>query len=539
MRGSRQFLCLSVLIVAACATATRSGGTTPYTITADSLRQRLEDFAADSMLGRGWLNGGHDRATAYLARELGKIGLEPTGEHGGWFQDFHMYSRRVAPESRLVVDESTLVVGRDFKVFSFGRGQPRSMESAQVVYGGIVGDTSTQITSAAAASRVVLLAVPADMTAERVYRNVGYGPTSRFGRAAGVVIASYDYLSPAQRAPSFAVGMLDSTTPPADAGPSTVLMSKRAATLLLGHSLEGVAPGTLGRIIRDHIRVDERDVVTRNVIAILPGADPALARTFVALGAHSDHLGSLAVALDHDSVRAAAMTRGRDDDSATAMKVAALRHRLAEGHLARRDSILNGADDDGSGSVALLEVARSLMSEQRPKRSTLFVWHAAEEDGLVGSNWFVEHPTIPLDSIVAQVNLDMVGRGGASDIVGGGPRYLQVLGTSRRSLDLWPTIEDANLALPAPFRIDTADTQGVYCRSDHWNYARFGIPIAFLTTGSHADYHAVTDEASYIDYAKLAAVTRFTVVIAQALGNRPTRLATTGPRPDPRAFCRG
>lgn len=539
MRGSRRLLWLPIVIATACASGARSAGHPLYVITADSLRRRLEDFSADSMLGRHWVDGGHDRATDYLSRELGRIGLEPAGEHGGWFQPFHMYWRRVSPESRLLIAEATLVVGRDFKVFSFGRGQPRSMDGAQVVYGGIVGDTSTQISSAAADSRVVILTVPRDMTPERVYRDVSYGPTSRFGRAAGVVIASYDYLSPSQRATSVAVGPLDSTTPIANAQPSTVLVTARAAAALLGRPLDNVPPGTLGGIVKDRIRVDERDATTRNVIAVLPGEDPSLARTYVALGAHSDHLGPLPVALDHDSVRAAAMTPAREGDSTAVMKAAALRQQLAAGHLARRDSIFNGADDDGSGSVALLEVARALVSQERPKRSVLFVWHAAEEDGLVGSSWFVEHPTVPLDAIVAEVNLDMVGRGGAADIANGGPRYLQVLGASRRSRDFASVIDSVNRRLPAPFAIDTVDAEHAYCRSDHWNYARFGIPIAFLTTGSHADYHAVTDEASYIDYSKLAAVTQFTVGIAQALANRATRLSTTGPRSDPRAFCHG
>lgn len=193
----------------------------------------------------------------------------------------------------------------------------------------------------------------------------------------------------------------------------------------------------------------------------------------------------------------------------------------------------------GSGSVALLEIARALSSGVRPRRSVLFVWHAAEEDGLVGSKWFVEHPTVPLDSIIAQVNLDMVGRGGTSDIRNGGPRFLQVIGSTRRAPDLWPLIDRANANAGGLFSIDTTDSEGTYCRSDHWNYARFGIPIAFLTTGSHADYHAVSDEAEYIDYAKLTAVSRLTVDIVRALADRPVRLSLHGSKPDPRNFCHG
>lgn len=102
------------------------------------------------MLGRSYVDAGHDRATAYLAREVARLGLRPAGEHGDFFQAFHMYWRRLSSASRLVVGDSTLVVGRDFKVFSAGRGQPRSMDGAQVIYGGIAGDSTTQISSAAA-----------------------------------------------------------------------------------------------------------------------------------------------------------------------------------------------------------------------------------------------------------------------------------------------------------------------------------------------------------------------------------------------------
>lgn len=491
------------------------------------------------MLGRSYLDIGHDRATSYLAREAGRIGLQPAGEDGGWFQTFHMYWRRLSPQSRIVVGDSTLAPVRDFKLFSAGRGQPRSMTGAQVIYGGIVGDTSTQISADAAASRVVLLGVPADMTPERVYRNVGYGPTSRFGRAAGVAIASLDYLSPAQRSIFPAVGPLDPTTPRADEQPATVLVTRRAAAILLGSVLDGARAGTLGRIVDDRIRIEERDIPTRNVIAVLPGRDSALAGTYVALGAHSDHLPASPVAVDHDSARAVALVRRRYGENATPAQLAAQRQDMIAGHRPRRDSIFNGADDDGSGSVALLEVARALSSGTRPRRSVLFVWHGAEEDGLVGSSWFVEHSTVPVDSIVAQINLDMVGRGRAEDISHGGPHFLQAIGSSRRSPDLWPLLERVNARMPSPFVIDSADTEGAYCRSDHWSYARYGIPIVFLTTGGHADYHAVSDEAAYVDYAKLTAVSQLTADLVQALGDRGGRLSVSGSKPDPRAFCRG
>ena len=491
------------------------------------------------MLGRSPFGGGHDRATAYLAREAARAGLEPAGDSGGWFQTLHLYARRLSPESRITVGDSALVPVRDFKVFPFSGGQPRSITGAQVVYGGIVGDTTTQISADAAASRIVLLGVPSDMTPQRVYRDVSYGPQSRFGRAISVVIASLDFLSPAQRAITTAVGPLDATTPRADAQPSSILVTRRAASMMLGRDAGGAVPGAMGRVIGGRLIVEDRDMPTRNVVAILRGSDKKLSQTYVALGAHSDHLGLSPAPFDHDSVRAAALARRRGGATATDSVLLSVRDSLTRTHRPRRDSIYNGADDNGSGSVALLEAARALSSGPRPRRSVLFVWHAAEEDGLLGSRWFVEHPTLPLDSIVAHINLDMIGRGTSADITGGGLRFLNVLGSTRRSAEFWPLIAKVNAEAGLPFAIDTADTRGVYCLSDHWNYARYGIPIALFTTGSHIDYHSVSDEPDYIDYAKLAAVSRFTVEVVRALANRRTRLLPNGPAPDNRSFCRG
>jgi hypothetical protein len=530
-----------VALVAACFAASSTlASQTPessYTTSLAALQRRLEAFADDSMAGRSWSGVGHDRATAYIAREASLVGLEPAGENGGWFQTLHMYSRRIAPQSSIGIKARALLPARDFKMFSFGKGPPRSLAGVQVVYGGIVGDSTTQISAEEAASRVVLLGVPADMTPERVYRNAGYGPTSRFGRAAAVAIASLDYLPTSQRGITSAVGLLDSGTPRADAAPSTLLVTRDAAALMLGRTLEGAVAGTLGQLIEDHLMMDERDVPTRNVIGVLRGRDSTLAGTYVALGAHSDHIGLRDAPVDHDSIRAVALAEKRGGEGATAANVAALRDSLLREHHARLDSIFNGADDDGSGVVALIEAAHVMATGPRPRRSVLFIWHAAEEDGLVGSGWFVEHPTVPLDSITAYLNLDMVGRGGIGDLANGGPRYLRVVGTSRRSPELWPLIEQVNAAAKTPFALDTADLDGGFCRSDQWSYSRYGIPVAFLTTGSHIDYHSITDEARYIDYAKLSAVTGFTIDLARTLADRPSRLRVEGEPPNPKRFC--
>jgi hypothetical protein len=169
----------------------------------------------------------------------------------------------------------------------------------------------------------------------------------------------------------------------------------------------------------------------------------------------------------------------------------------------RRDSIYNGADDDGSGSMAVLEIAEALANAPvKPARSVLFVWHTGEEDGLLGSAYFTAHPTVPRDSIIAQINIDMIGRGTAQDVIGGGPR------------ELGDVIEAVNARQQRPFKFDLSwdapdHPEQIYGRSDHANYARVGIPVAFFFTGLHADYHQITDAPQYLDYPHYTRITQY------------------------------
>jgi len=170
------------------------------------------------------------------------------------------------------------------------------------------------------------------------------------------------------------------------------------------------------------------------------------------------------------------------------------------------------------------------------------VWHTGEELGLFGSQYFTDHPTVPRDSIVAQLNMDMVGRGRAEDENGGGPAYLQLIGTRRLSTELGDMIETVNKARRQPFKFDyqydaSGHPEQYYCRSDHYMYARYGIPIAFFTTGGHKDYHQVTDEPQYIDYDKLANVSQFVHDVGLAVANLNHRVVVDKPKPDPRGNC--
>jgi len=173
----------------------------------------------------------------------------------------------------------------------------------------------------------------------------------------------------------------------------------------------------------------------------------------------------------------------------------------------------------------------------------LFVWHAGEEKGLWGSEYFTDHPTVPRDSIVAQLNMDMIGRGGPLDLPDGGPGYLQLIGTRRLSTELGDIMESVGKAQPMPFKFDyqydaNGHPQQYYCRSDHYSYARYGIPIAFVSTGGHRDYHELTDEPQYIDYDQLTRVANLMQAVALKVANLDHRLVVDKPKPDPKGQCR-
>ncbi len=303
---------------------------------------------------------------------------------------------------------------------------------------------------------------------------------------------------------------------------------------------------------------------TRNVVAIIPGTDPKLKNQYVVIGAHADHIG-LSTArpiVEHDSLKAyneVARVEGADTRNApqpTAeqwTRINAIKDSLRKIYPPRVDSISNGADDDGSGSVSILEIAEAFAKGPvKPKRSLIFIWQMGEEKGLWGSQWFTNHPTVPRDSIVADLNLDMVGRGAPTDVTGrnkedqelvGANNYLQLVGSRRLSTELGDIAEQVDNTESVPFKFDysmdaNGHPQNIYCRSDHANYARYNIPVIFFTTGGHADYHQVTDEPEYIQYQHMARVDQLVFDIAVKVADLDHRVVVDKTKADsPFARC--
>jgi hypothetical protein len=529
------------------------GQPTTAAISASDLMSRLYIFADDSMMGREAGTIGHMKGTAYIAAEVAKLGLEPAGDNGTYFQNVPFISRRFDPSTTLAVEGGSIVGITDFVASPFRGSVPRPLDGAQVVFGGVAGDTAHALTAQQGAGKLVVLTSSGGVM-PRLGAN---GPLSQ---AAGVAVVVGEQLTPANQATGRTASLTLKPAAGAATAPVTLLVTRTAAERLLGAPLQGLTVGATGKTVRGNLQYIEAPAPTRNVVAILRGSDPRLAGEYVAIGAHSDHIGLRAAGpVDHDSLHLYNAQRwfASENPSGTPLtaeqrsqlqaRLAAIRVNLDSVRAAepvRRDSINNGADDDGSGTVTVLEVAEAFAKGTvKPRRSILFVWHTGEEKGLLGSRYFTDNPTVPRDSIVAQINIDMVGRGAAADLAAGGPRYLQLVGSRRLSTELGDLTEAVNRREPMPFVFDYAfDANGhpenIYCRSDHYNYARYGIPVVFMTTGLHGDYHQVTDEPQYIDYPHMARVGQLVFDLADRVADLDHRPVVDKPKPDPMGACR-
>jgi Zn-dependent M28 family amino/carboxypeptidase len=228
--------------------------------------------------------------------------------------------------------------------------------------------------------------------------------------------------------------------------------------------------------------------LSKNVVGMVEGSDPKLRDTYVMFGSHLDHVGYRT-----------APTAGRGGRAG------------GEGGAppAQPDLIFNGADDDGSGSTALMGIAKAFATGPKPKRSVIFVWHTAEESGLLGSRYMADFPVVPLEKVQAQFNIDMIGRN--RDDQPEQANTVFVIGADRISTDLHNLVVDTNKGLAKPLTLDyeyndPADPNSFYTRSDHYSYAAKGIPIAFFFTGTHVDYHGAGDHPDKILYPKLTQI---------------------------------
>lgn len=499
-------------------------GVTEAAMTPADVRHRIGLLAHDSMRGRD--TGSPEKALAaeYLASEARRLGLLPGGDQGNsFFQAVPLVRRQTTLDIAFAPQTGegeaptapSLRVGEDLVLISGLGGLPatsREMARGPLVFGGHLYDPEvppgTLSLDDLMGSVVIVRMEPPEgagdpaMLPPRMELAFLFGPQSP---AAGVILVAegdledfYPYA--ADTGPKGAVALVGGEEP--EDIPPFFLMTPEALEDLLETPL-GDARQPRSGLGSVEIRLSNQTSTfeDRNVVAILPGSNPELRGEFMTLGAHYDHVGV-----------------GTPVDG---------------------DSIFNGADDNGSGTAALLEMAEYLAhlpASERPERSVLFIWHAAEEVGLLGSEFFMDYPTVPREAMVAHINMDMVGRNH--------PDSLFLVGSRRLSSEFGQWVEEANERLPAPFVLDYSydapdHPERLYCRSDHWNFARYGVPVVKIGSGLHDDYHQPSDTPDLIDADKVARVAAFAAEITLKVTRRPERPIVDGPIPNPQDPCQG
>ena len=558
-------------------------------ITANDLRTRLYQIADDSMMGRRIGELGNYKATDYIAREFRRLGLKPAGDNGTYFQELAYGPIGFdSATSRLASAGAPLTAKRDWipvaPTAANSLGAKADLSNVTTVFAGHWGDTTVVLDPAlfngkvavfigapappaprgggsmlrcdsvpdkfgAAAAAAVEAAIRADSIAGRSGRGgarAGAAARDRRPQAAGAVAMLFVGLDgTSMNAINTAFTGRGAMQPAASAAPSGAIISSAVAEKLFGKSTDQLTVGAVGQPVTAHWNYAWRmsNIAARNVIAVLPGTDPARAAEYVLVSAHNDHNGINPVAVDHDSLRAVNTVTRRQGANDPACRPTSVQQHAIDSLIARartirpprRDSIMNGADDDGSGTAVLLEIAERFATE-KPARSIIFVSHTGEESGLLGSKWFTDHPTVPLASIVAAHNMDMVGKGKVSEVKFGGPTSVQMLGARRYSREFGDIIDSVNATRAETMAIDKtwdvlANPMNRFCRSDQVNYVHHNVPVTYFSLGYAQDYHQVTDEAEYIDYDHAARLGRFVHDVMMAIANRKSRPAISGADP--------
>ena len=549
-------------------------------ITANDLRTRLYGIADDSMRGRRIGELGNFRTTDYIAREFKRLGLKPAGDNGTYFQVLSFGPLGYdSASSTLSAGGVALERSREWvplAPFAAGaNGGKASFAGMPTVFAGRWGDTVALDPALLRGKVAVFVMPPATPRPVPTLLRCDSVP-DRFGAQAAAIVEATTPRTTTRSAPAglvrdaraqgagaAAVLLISQDVIPANTvtaawtkrgamqpapAVATALaagaITRPAAAKLFGKGVDQLSIGDAGQPVSAQWSYDWRlsDTPARNVVAIKPGADPALAAEYVLLGAHNDHMGSNAP-VDHDSLRAVNMVTRRQGANDPVCRPTADQQRRIDSLIARarsirpirRDTIMNGADDDGSGTVALLEIAERFAAE-KPARSIIFVSHQGEEAGMLGSRWFVEHPTVPLKDIVAAHNIDMLGKGRVEEVKYGGPASIQTLGARRLSREFGDVIDSVNAVRKEVMAIDkswdvTANPMNRFCRSDQVNYVVNNVPVTYFSHGYSLDYHQATDEPQYVDYEHSARSSRFVHDIMMALATRKTRPVITGNDP--------
>ncbi|MGC1105537.1 MAG: M28 family peptidase [Candidatus Acidiferrales bacterium] len=563
---------------------------------ADSISEdelRIYDYflASDQLEGRNLPSRGYDTAALYVASHLAEWNLKPGGSAAGtngplqpYFMPFVVVTREVAEEQSkasitgpppfnfgggpVELRTTDFEYGKDWTVAPSGggfRGLPPAESfdvSGNLVFAGngyVINKSNTNPYEGldVHGKIIVVAGLPRELAALQGRRGGG-APNplgedctdyltpeeyaAKNGAVAVVRIADFQQLNvmssgrgPSLNGPTYEVAKFEDQ-PACPSAPSLIAGVEMTNYLFAGEKMNPVeafyATGANSKQASFELRPAKKLSVHvvihgetnhgENVVGILEGSDPVLKNEYVVISAHLDHIGLSAP--------------------------------LPDGH-----NVNNGADDDGSGSTGLLAIARAFAQGAaegiRPKRTIIFLWNAGEEKGLWGSRYFNEFPPIDLTKVVADLNMDMIGRTKNANSVDPNPTHVLVnpgevmlVGPNISSDDLEKTVETVNnsyqkLVLNHFYDVTAPDAthdnlgpgpngQRIFYRSDHYNFARMGIPIAFFSDGLHVDYHRPTDTPEKIDFREIQQVSKTVAAVAWELGNQPGRPKLNAKLPD-------
>jgi len=464
------------------------------TITQADVQRRINIIADDSMMGRDTPSPGLEKTAQYVADQFKRFGLKPAGENGTWFQRYNISRRKIDPASSHVGfmikgQHVHAALSRDAR-FAFGGVPADEILAPAVLLGGTYGSEDAKALEVKGKAVILVMDYTKPLS-PALQQAIGV----ILGRgAAGVVLLSNrDSATFAQRVASQAQARVGVD----GLGPRAPIVEVHQRVLgdvvtAAGLNLEEIR-ASASAVMRDlpdlTIGFGLKDTVLQtasapNTVGMVEGTDPKLKTEFVVFSAHMDHVG----------------TAGGGQCQARG-----------------GDTICNGADDDGSGTVGVVELAEAFSQKgARPKRSMLFLTVSGEEKGLYGSSYFTEHPTVPLAQVVADVNIDMIGRNWKDTIVAIG----------REHSDLGATLARVNSAHPELQMTAIDDRwpeENFYSRSDHFNFARKGVPILFFFNGTHPDYHQVTDSPDKLDSEKESRILKLLFFLGQDIANATER----------------
>lgn len=500
-------------------------------ITASQLSTYLHFVASDAMGGRDTPSQGLDITAEFLRMNLERWGFKPAGDSGSFFQ------KMALTRESLDLDKTDLEIGG--KKYKLGDDFFRLSGSGSAVgplvfgvdgwmvkskgvdsFGGVDVRGKIVVISSEGFSQSTLTPRPAGVTPEDLKGEKGVDWADAVANATAKGATGLIVIAPPQIQSGWPQwrnfvgrGSLypEKFRAASNATPTIPVMLVSQAVgeaIFTGESANktSTAAFAINKSGALSAQSKRETVWTQNVVAVWEGSDPTLKAEMVAIGAHYDHVGT--------NLNAAG-----------------------------DDKIWNGADDDGSGTVAVLSIAEALAkAKMRPKRSILFVWHAGEEKGLWGADYFNRFPTIDIKKVVAQLNIDMIGRSqDPNNIIPcdrpgkrcneelSKPNEIYVIGKDMMSSTLGAIVDGTNkgyLNLDYNTRYDDPkDKNRFFFRSDHFHYAVNGIPVAFWFDGVHEDYHQASDTADKIDYAKMEKVTRTIFLTTLQLANLKVRPA--------------